>query len=52
LNRFLDFFGSCEACVAIIAVLQIQNVQPLALVLQGVPSGSKTAIFDFFRKRK
>jgi hypothetical protein len=47
--NFPALWTYAEACAATIAVLQIQNVQPLALVLQGVPSGGKTTTLDFFR---
>jgi hypothetical protein len=47
--NFPALWPYAEACASTIAVLQIQNVQPLALVLQGVPSGGKTTTLDFFR---
>ena len=48
-SNFPALWTYAEACAATIAVLLIQNVQPLALVLQGVPSGGKTTTLDFFR---
>ncbi len=38
-----------EACASTVAVLLIQDTQPLALVLQGAPSGGKTTTLDFFK---
>jgi hypothetical protein len=46
--NFPSLWTYAEACASTIAVLMIQNVQPLALVLQGVPSGGKTTTLDFF----
>jgi Primase C terminal 1 (PriCT-1) len=38
-----------EACASTVAVLLIKDTQPLALVLQGAPSGGKTTTLDFFK---
>ena len=38
-----------EACASTVAALLIKDTQPLALVLQGAPSGGKTTTLDFFK---
>ena len=48
-NNFPHLWPYAEACASTIAVLLIKDTQPLALVLQGAPSGGKTTTLDFFR---
>lgn len=48
-GNFPNLWPYAEACASTIATLLIENTQPLALVLQGVPSGGKTTTLDFFR---
>ncbi|HLN89050.1 MAG TPA: primase C-terminal domain-containing protein, partial [Candidatus Binatia bacterium] len=47
-NNFPDLWFYAEAAASVAATLNIKDVQPLALVLQGVPSGGKTTVLDFF----
>ena len=49
LNNFPHLWPYAEACASTIAVLLIEDAQPLALVLQGVPGSGKTTTLDFFR---
>ena len=48
-NNFPDLWTCVEACASTVAALLIQNVSPLCLVLQGVPSGGKTTTLNFFK---
>lgn len=49
LNNFPHLWSYTEACASTLAILLIKDVQPFALVLQGVPSGGKTTTLDFFK---
>jgi hypothetical protein len=48
-ENFPQYWPYAEACASTIAALLIKDVQPLALVLQGVPGSGKTTTLDFFR---
>jgi Eukaryotic-type DNA primase, large subunit len=49
IGNFPHLWAYAEACASTVAVLLIKDVQPLALVLQGAPSGGKTTTLDFFK---
>lgn len=49
MKNFPHLWPYAEACASTIAVLLIEDAQPLALVLQGVPCSGKTTTLDFFR---
>jgi hypothetical protein len=48
-DNFPFLWPYAEACASTVAVLLINDTQPLALVLQGAPSGGKTTTLDFFK---
>jgi DNA-binding transcriptional MerR regulator len=48
-SNFPYLWPYAEACASTVAVLLIKDTQPLALVLQGAPSGGKTTTLDFFK---
>jgi predicted transcriptional regulator len=48
-TNFPYLWPYAEACASTVAVLLIKDTQPLALVLQGAPSGGKTTTLDFFK---
>lgn len=48
-GNFPQYWPYAEACASTIVLLLIKDVQPLALVLQGVPGSGKTTTLDFFR---
>ena len=49
-ENFPELWPYTEACASTLGVLLIKDVQPLALVLQGVPGSGKTTTLDFFKK--
>jgi len=48
-SNFPHLWPYAEACASTVAALLIKDTQPLALVLQGAPSGGKTTTLDFFK---
>jgi len=49
-ENFPELWPYAEACASTVGILLIKDVQPLALVLQGVPGSGKTTTLDFFKK--
>ena len=49
LCNFPHLWPYVEVCASTVAILLINDTQPFALVLQGVPSGGKTTTLDFFK---
>lgn len=49
MKNFLHLWPYAEACASTIAILLIEDAQPVALVLQGVPGSGKTTTLSFFK---
>lgn len=49
MEDFRHLWPYAEACASTIAVLLIEDAQPVALVLQGVPGSGKTTTLNFFK---
>jgi len=48
-KNFPHLWSYAEACASTITVLLIEDAQPVALVLQGVPGSGKTTTLNFFK---
>jgi predicted transcriptional regulator len=49
MKNFPHLWSYAEVCASTVAVLLIEDTQPVALVLQGVPGSGKTTTLNFFK---